>query len=161
MKPKHALGLAAALGLTALVVSALGQDLSDSQARDSTNGPLVAPGPPSAGIAPAGMPGGVGLGPGHPGPITSDRLSTETDQLARQLGEAKTDADREAIKGKMVQVLEKQFDQRRRRHEAEIEALEAQVRKLKDLVRVRNENRSEIVSRRLEQILSDAQGLGW
>ena len=38
-------------------------------------------------------------------------------------------------------------------------AIDAQVKKLKELVRARNENRREIVSRRLEQILREAQGL--
>jgi hypothetical protein len=81
--------------------------------------------------------------------------------LARQLGEAKSDADREKLKAKLVEILEKQFDLKRRRHEAELEALEAQVKKLKDMVRVRGENRRQIISDRLEQILRDAQGLGW
>jgi hypothetical protein len=40
-------------------------------------------------------------------------------------------------------------------------AIDAQVKKLKELVRARTENRREIVSRRLEQIVREAQGLGW
>ena len=35
------------------------------------------------------------------------------------------------------------------------------VKKLKELVRLRNEKRREIVAKRLEQVLRDAEGLGW
>jgi hypothetical protein len=78
--------------------------------------------------------------------------------LARQLGEARPDADGGKLKAKLGEILEKQFDLKRRRHEAE---LEAQVKKLKDMVRVRGENRRQIISERLVRILRDAQGLGW
>src|SRR5205823_5847514 len=77
------------------------------------------------------------------------------DQLARQRGEAGSDADRDKLRAKLGEVLEKQFDQRQRRHEAEIEALEAQVKKFKDLVQRRQENRREIIGRRLEQVLRE------
>jgi hypothetical protein len=89
------------------------------------------------------------------------KLSMESDALVRQLGEAKSEADKEKLKTQIAEVLEKQFDLKRRRHEAEVEALEAQIKKLKDMVRLRNENRRQIISVRLEQILRDAQGLGW
>ena len=79
----------------------------------------------------------------------------------RQFGQAGTDDEKAKLKGKIVDVLDKLFDQRQRRHESEIEALEAQVKRLKELVRLRNERRHEIVAKRLEQMLRDAEGLGW
>jgi len=85
----------------------------------------------------------------------------EAEQLARKLGDAKSDSDRSKIKTELCQVLEKQFDLRQKRHLDEIKALEAKVKKLKDLVDKRQENRREIVSKRLDQIMSDAEGLGW
>jgi len=88
-------------------------------------------------------------------------IAHEADQLARQLGEAKSDSDRDKLKVKLGEVLEKQFEQRQKRHEGEIAELEAQVKKLKDLVARRQENRREIVARRLEQVLRESQGLGW
>jgi hypothetical protein len=88
-------------------------------------------------------------------------LAHEAEQLARQLGEAKSDTDRDKLKTKLGEVLEKQFDQRQKRHEREIESLEAQVKKLRDLVAKRQENRREIIGRRVEQILRESQGLGW
>ena len=59
-------------------------------------------------------------------------IAHETDQLIRQLGEAKSDSDRDKLKAKLGEVLEKQFEQRQKRHEGEIAELEAQVKKLKD-----------------------------
>jgi hypothetical protein len=88
-------------------------------------------------------------------------LAHEANQLARQLGEAKSEADRDKLRTRLGEVLEKQFDQRQKRHEAEIKALEAQVKKLRDLVEKRQENRREIIARRLDQILRESQGLGW
>jgi hypothetical protein len=64
-------------------------------------------------------------------------------------------------KARFTVVLDKQFDQRQRRHESEIQSLEAQVKKIKELVRLRNEKRREIVAQRLEQVRRDAEGLGW
>jgi hypothetical protein len=88
-------------------------------------------------------------------------LAHEAERVARQLGEAKSDSDRDKLKTRLGEVLEKQFDQRQKRHEREIEQLEAQIKKLKDLVAKRQENRREIIGRRLEQILRESQGLGW
>ncbi len=88
-------------------------------------------------------------------------IAQEANNLARQLGEAKSDADREKLLTKMGEILGKQFDERQKRHEGEIKELEAQVKKLKDLVSKRQENRREIISKRMEQVVREAQGLGW
>jgi hypothetical protein len=90
-----------------------------------------------------------------------NNLSQRAEALARQLGAAKSDGDREKIKGQLSDLLEKQFDQRQKRHEEEIKQLEAQIKKLKDLVDKRQENRREIISARLNQIVKESQGLGW
>ena len=90
-----------------------------------------------------------------------DGLSHQAEQLAQQLAAAKSDSDREKIKGQLAELLEKQFDQRQKRHEEEIKQLEAQVKKLKDLVDKRQENRREIIGARLNQIVKESQGLGW
>jgi hypothetical protein len=89
------------------------------------------------------------------------QFSQQAEQLARQLSEAKSDGDRDKIKSQLSEVLEKQFDQRQKRHEEEIKQLEAQIKKLKDLVDKRQENRREIISARLNQIVKESQGLGW
>jgi hypothetical protein len=169
MSRKSSLGLAAALGLTTLVATALGQAGLDQQTSKSARDPLTADGRPSADLAPNGFRFSGQTRPASPfmvpdrqeGAPEEGRLATEADRLARQLGQAKSEDDKEQLKAKLADVLDKQFEQRQRRHESEIEALEAQLKKLKDLVRIRNERRREIVAKRLEQVLRDAEGLGW
>jgi hypothetical protein len=88
-------------------------------------------------------------------------LARRTDELARKLGGAKSDSERSQIKTELSEILEKQFGLRQKRHQEEIAALEAKVKKLKELVEKRQENRREIIAKRLDQVLSNAEGLGW
>jgi hypothetical protein len=88
-------------------------------------------------------------------------LEHEVTELAGKLSSAKSDSDRSKIRTQIGEILDKQFDLRQKHHVKEIEALEAKVKKLKELVQKRQDNRREIVSKRLDQILSDAEGLGW
>jgi len=88
-------------------------------------------------------------------------LSHQAEMLAQQLGTARSDSDRDKIKGQLSELLEKQFNERQKRHEAEIKQLEEQIKKLKDLVDKRQENRHQIITDRLNQIVRESQGLGW
>jgi peptidoglycan hydrolase CwlO-like protein len=81
--------------------------------------------------------------------------------LVQRLKDAKSDTDIEKLKGQLDDALEKSFAMRQKRHTQEIEELEAKVKTLKELVAKRQEKRREIVANRREQILRDAQGLGW
>jgi hypothetical protein len=182
MNAKHVLSLMVCLGVSVLVVSALGQEQPAGATATflrspAASGPVLVQAP----VAETGQPGSTSpyqVFPGRPvghgggsgyfttsswGPSSPEEanLAHEADQLVHQLGEAKSDSDKDKLKTKLSDLLEKQFDQRQKRHESEIEALEAQVKKLKDLVQKRQENRRDIVSKRLDQILRDAQGLGW
>ena len=88
-------------------------------------------------------------------------LAQQAEQVARSIGAAKSDAEKVKLKSQLSEVLEKQFDSRQRRHEHEIGELEAQVRTLRELVQKRQENRREIIAKRLDVIVRDAEGLGW
>lgn len=110
--------------------------------------------------------GGFGGGSGmtfstNPMAAPFGRANGEAEKLARDLSQAKSESDRETLTTKLNKLLETQFEQRQKKHEEEIQALEEQIKKLKDLVKTRSENRKEIVSRRLEQMVRDAKGLGW
>ena len=85
----------------------------------------------------------------------------ETMKLTKQLAEAKSDGDKDKIKEKLKELLVKQFDDRQKRHEKELEALETQVKKLKEMVGKRQENKKDIIDERIKQLQRDAQGLGW
>jgi hypothetical protein len=88
------------------------------------------------------------------------RLKHESEELVKQLGKAEGD-NKEKIRTKLTETLGKQFDARQKRHEGEIAALEAKIKKLKDMVQKRQDNRREIISRRQEQLVREADGLGW
>ncbi|WP_165249582.1 hypothetical protein [Paludisphaera soli] len=81
--------------------------------------------------------------------VRSAAASPESDSAIRQM-EA-------SIRGQLGQ----QFDARQRRYVDEIEALEAKVARLRALVDKRQENRDDIVQKRLNQLLSESEGLGW
>jgi hypothetical protein len=82
-------------------------------------------------------------------------------KLAKQIADAKTDGDKEKLRDKMKEVLDKAFEERQKRHEKEIEALEAQVKKLKEMVGKRKENKRDIIDERVKQLQREAAGLGW
>jgi hypothetical protein len=88
-------------------------------------------------------------------------LVSQTNALIRQLEAADSGSQREDVKAKLSEFLGKQFDTRQKRYEREIKALEAQIKKLKELVQKRQENRAEIIARRLDQIVRESQGLGF
>jgi hypothetical protein len=81
--------------------------------------------------------------------------------LLRQLQAAEAEEERSALETKLSETLGRQFDARQKRHEQQISQLEAQLKKLRDLVNKRQANRSQIISLRLEQMLRETQGLGW
>ena len=174
MKSRHVLSLMIALTLAAFVVSALAQDAGPARSASglsADSAPTVAPDDQGAG-SPESRPGADNLLASPASEPAADpalrKLGTEeaalrrqADLLIRQLEAAGSDALRHDIKAKLGETLSKQFDAGQKRYGLEIEALEAQIKRLKDLVRKRQENRAEIISRRLDQIVRDSQGLGF
>ena len=174
MKSRHVLSLMIALTLAAFVVSALAQDAGPARSASglsADSAPTVAPDDQGAG-SPESRPGADTLLASPTSEPTVDpalrKLGTEeaalrrqADLLIRQLEAADSDTLRHDIKAKLGETLSKQFDASQKRYGLEILALEAQIKRLKDLVRKRQENRAEIISRRLDQIVRDSQGLGF
>jgi hypothetical protein len=175
MKSKLVLLLIAAVSSTALIASAQSPQPYTITARipdgpqDVVPHPVpLPPQPPGAGysgVTTANPSMNYAVYEHRPHVITwraeENNLFQQAERLSRQLAEAKSDGDRGKIKDQLNEVLEKQFDQRQKRHEEEIKALEAQIKKLKDLVDKRQENRREIIGARLNQIVKESQGLGW
>ncbi|HWB09312.1 MAG TPA: hypothetical protein VG826_08815 [Pirellulales bacterium] len=89
------------------------------------------------------------------------QLEQEVQSLARQLADGSDDKQRADLKDKLAAALEKQFDVQQKLRQLEISRIEARVQKLRDLVRKRTDSRRKIIDGRLEQLLSDAEGLGW
>jgi hypothetical protein len=150
MYQKLAISAVSVLGLTTVLVSA--QQPAADYSRPQQN-----PGQSSPGMTP--LLGRSDYLVGQPRAEWLD-LTAQSEALIKQLGSAEGE-NKEKIKVKLTETLDKQFDLRQKRHEAEIAALEAQVKKLKEMVQKRQENRKDIIGKRLDQLLREAEGLSW
>ncbi len=139
-----------------------------------TQPPQVAQPPQAAGGVFSGGGGGADNyfsyfgGPQYPPDPRGHKLNQEEHELAqqaaeltRQLGEAENTGDRDKLKTQLGELLGKQFDVQRQRREQEIAQIEERVGKLREQLKKRSDARQTIIDRRLEQIVSDADGLGW
>ena len=87
-------------------------------------------------------------------------MDRQTEQLVKELSKAEG-GNKEKIKAELEATIDKQFEARQKRNESDIAVLEEQVKKLRDVVHKREQNRREIVAKRLEQLVREADGLGW
>jgi hypothetical protein len=72
------------------------------------------------------------------------------------------DADKRGeIKTKLTAALAKQFDAQQKRRDLELARVEAQLKKLRELMKKRGDERKTIIDRRVDQLVRDAEGLGW
>jgi hypothetical protein len=165
VKCKVALLFMAAIGSSVLMVSAQTPYLAQTGPRpalDPTPYTAPQPLPQPVGYGTASYVGTAGFSGFSPGQSHEEAtLANQASEMTRQLSSAKSDSDREKLKGQLSTLLEKQFELRQQRHRKEIESLEGQVKKLRDLVDKRQENRREIIAKRLDQIVQESQGLGW
>jgi hypothetical protein len=113
---------------------------------------------PPTGAAPALVPAGFGQMT-YWGP--SGQQSAEAAQLAQQYGKATKPEEKQEIRKKLVAALETQFETNAKQQQAELEALEKQLAELKTLLKKRQDAKSTIIERRVEQMILDADGLGW
>ncbi|HVA45303.1 MAG TPA: hypothetical protein VNH11_02855 [Pirellulales bacterium] len=89
------------------------------------------------------------------------QLESEVQSLAHQLADTEDEKERTDLKQKLSAALEKQFDAQQKLRDLEISRIEARVEKLRELVRKRTDSRRKIIDNRYEQLLNDAEGLGW
>lgn len=88
-------------------------------------------------------------------------LERETAGLVEEYARTEDEAQRSKTKAKLAATLEKQFDQQQKRRDLEVARIEAQLKKLREIMRKRAESRQTIVDKRLDQLLREADGLGW
>jgi hypothetical protein len=89
------------------------------------------------------------------------KAEREAAGLMKDYARTNKEEQRDKIKGKLSEVLGKEFDLQQKRRDLELARLEAQVKKLRDLMKKRNEARQTIVEKRLDQLIREAEGLGW
>jgi hypothetical protein len=129
---------------------------------------LPATGQPPATPPPAGE---VGR-PGYSAPLAlpagadghgakEQELERRARDLARQYGRAQGREEKEKLRDELAAALQQQFDAQQQRRKAEVDRVEEQLRRLREVLQKRDDAKRAIVQRRLEQLLQDAEGLGW
>jgi hypothetical protein len=88
-------------------------------------------------------------------------VEAQIHRLVERWKASKQDAERGKIETWLRNGLKHEFKARLAAHEKEINELEEKVRQLRERLALRKEKQDEIVEHRLQQILRDAQGLGW
>jgi hypothetical protein len=87
------------------------------------------------------------------------------EQQVAKLVEAYTHAEGEAkrsgIKTNLSSTLEKEFDLQQKRRDLELKGVEDRLKKVRELMKKRNDARRSIIDNRLDQLLREADGLGW
>jgi hypothetical protein len=190
MKSKFTIALLTGLGLPALLASAMAQQFGGagsapqppatpppSPPRATTSAYVISDGKveavPVPPLPPA-PPGAIMYSPYQRDSKTAyytmglisagteeSNLAHQVDELGKKLADSKDSEERSKIKSQLNDLLGKQFDLRQKRHQEEFDALKAKLEKLKQLLDKRQENRKDIIAKRLDQVLSDADGLGW
>lgn len=82
-------------------------------------------------------------------------------QLAQQYVTAEKDEEKNEIRKKLTELLSQQFDQHLKQQQEELDDLEKQVASLKAVLKKRLNSKGAIIERRLEQLVKEAEGLGW
>ncbi len=88
-------------------------------------------------------------------------LEQQAAGLMREYAQTEDEGQRAKVKTKLADLLNKQFDMQQKRRDQEVAAIEAQLKKLRELMRKRGENRQKIIDNRLDQLVREAEGLGW
>jgi hypothetical protein len=129
-------------------------------------GPQAVPGGPSptsvleATPTKSGQPAyGPGMMPG--GNFGAGASRQQVSQLAHQYVKATGEKEKRDIRTKLSEELGRQFDQLAERQQKELEDLEKQVADLRALLKKRRDARDSIIDRRLDQLVQEAEGLGW
>jgi len=88
-------------------------------------------------------------------------LAQQSQQLIDQYSEAKDEVDRVKLKAQLAQTLERQFDSQQQLRELEVSRIEGRLKTLRELIAKRNDSKRSIIDKRLDQLIGDAEGLGW
>ncbi len=156
---------ACALILAIVAVAAIG-----TAALDAQQAPPPAPPAPPAIPAPPAVVTGVGTGfsvdafqemdgeGGHR--FFAIQMHDNAARLAKQLAAAKEE-DKKEIREKLTDVVNKEFDAHIRQQQQELEKLEKQIADLRALLKKRQDAKAAIVNRHIDQLVLEAQGLGW
>jgi NAD(P)H-hydrate repair Nnr-like enzyme with NAD(P)H-hydrate dehydratase domain len=86
---------------------------------------------------------------------------SQASELAHAYVKTDKEETKQEIRKQLNDLLSKQFDENAQRQQKTLEDLEKEIATLRRTLSKRAEHKSDIVNRRLEQLLLDADGLGW
>lgn len=89
------------------------------------------------------------------------QASQESAELLSRYAATDNAADQKEIKAKLRTALEDQFKVQLKRQQLELARIEERVKKLREQFKKRTDTRDTIIDRRLEQLINEAEGLGW
>jgi hypothetical protein len=145
------------LGLLLLGIGALSCAVVFAQGQETAKQPASKPGPDPL------IQGAVSQNPYWQSFSRTEarNFQHESAQLAKQYVKAEKDDDKKEIRKKLADVLAKQFDAQVNQQQKELADLEAQIASLKALLKKRLDAKTTIIDRRMDQLIQDAEGLGW
>ncbi len=88
-------------------------------------------------------------------------MAQQSEQLVARYAATEQAEERGAIKTQLTELLAKHFDVQQQLRERELGRVEARIKKLRELAQKRREAQKTIVDQRVDQLLRDADGLGW
>jgi hypothetical protein len=89
------------------------------------------------------------------------KAAGEASHWMKEYAGADNEDKRAKSKTKVQEALGKQFDAQQKRRDLELTRLEAQTKKLRELMKKRTDARTTIIEKRLDQLIREADGLGW
>lgn len=87
--------------------------------------------------------------------------SQQVDEILARYAESEDATEQKKIRAELREALAKQFDVQKQRRELELARIEERIKKLRDQIKKRNDARDTIIDRRLDQLVNEAEGLGW
>jgi hypothetical protein len=88
-------------------------------------------------------------------------MGKQADQLAERYAASEDAEQRNAIKAELTEHLTNHFSVQQQIRDRELARVEARVKKLRELTQKRREAQKTIVEQRLDQLVREAEGLGW
>ena len=93
--------------------------------------------------------------------IETSKLDKKIWELMKKYKHAESDEARDKIKAELKQVLSRLFDLKQAQHKAEIEELEKEVAKLKEIYKHHKENKEQIIEERLKELTGKKKPFDW
>jgi hypothetical protein len=89
------------------------------------------------------------------------RAQQDASQLAQKYIKTEKEEEKREIRKQLNDVLNKQFEAHLQQQKKELEELEKQIENLRKILQKRQDAREKIIERRFEQLVQEAEGLGW